>query len=157
MVPRTVVRDDELALEMLRKPEMPLDQLAVLAPSPTARSIYRAPGIRFEPNEVRLKSYGPEEVVVDVTTGQEGYLILSDVYYPGWRAEVDGAEVPIERANYLFRGVLVERGHHTVVFKYDPQSFQTGLKVTLASLGVIFATLILLGVAQLRRRSSGMV
>lgn len=143
LVPRTVVRDDKRALEMLRQPSMPLDQLAVLSPSPTARAIYRAPGVRFEPNDARVVSYRPEEVVVEVRTGQESYLILSDVFFPGWKADVDGVEVPIERANYLFRGVLVDKGSHTVVFRYDPQSFQVGWRISVASLGAVGVVLLL--------------
>ena len=148
VVPRTVIRSDELALEMLRQPEMPLDQLAVLAPSPTAKAIYRDPEVRFEPCNAAIKSYKPEEVVVEVTAGQESYLILSDVYYPGWKVEVDGIDTPIERANYLFRGVRVDKGTHTVTFKYVPQSFQTGAWITLASLAVVGLVLLVNALAR---------
>ncbi|MGI5835204.1 MAG: YfhO family protein [Chloroflexota bacterium] len=152
VVPRTVIRDDERALEMMREPEMPMDQLAVLSPSPTARTLYRPSEVRYEPCEARIRSYSPEEIVVDVTAGQESYLILSDVYYPGWKATVDGVEVPIERANYLFRGVLVDEGSHNVVFRYEPKSFQIGSIISLASLSLVCVTLLLSGLTWLLQR-----
>ncbi len=151
LVSRTAVRDDSLALEMLRAPDLPLDQLAVLSPSATARAIYRAADVRYEPLEASIRSYRPEEVVVDVRAGHDAYLVLSDVYYPGWKAFVDGVETPIERANYLFRGVLVDEGSHTVVFRYEPQSFQAGLRISLASIAFVLLALLILGADHWRR------
>ena len=40
----------------------------------------------------------------------EALLVLGDVYYPGWKASVDGDEVPIERVDYLLRGVRIGPG-----------------------------------------------
>ena len=47
----------------------------------------------------------PERVVIDATSRGAGMLVLSDLNYPGWKADVDGQEVDIERVNYLMRGV----------------------------------------------------
>ncbi|MHB0868445.1 MAG: YfhO family protein, partial [Chloroflexota bacterium] len=148
----SLVRDDDRALEMLGRSQLPLDQVAILAASPTARAIYRPLPSTGETGEARLRSHEPDEVVVEVKTEQSGYLVLQDPFYPGWKATVDGAEVPIERANYFFRGVLVEPGEHTVVFRYAPTSFQMGLYVTLGSLALVGITLLALAVRALRRR-----
>jgi hypothetical protein len=56
----------------------------------------------------------------------QGWLVLSDVWYPGWQARIDGKVVPILRANYLFRAVRVEAGEHEVNFSYIPLSFYLG-------------------------------
>jgi hypothetical protein len=47
-------------------------------------------------------------------------LVISDAWHPGWRAAIDGVEAPIHRANYMFRGVFVPAGEHTVRFDYWP-------------------------------------
>jgi uncharacterized membrane protein YfhO len=60
-------------------------------------------------------------------------LVLSDVWYPGWRAWLDGAPMPISRANYLYRAVFVSAGDHQVVFSYQPLSFWLGLAISLIS------------------------
>jgi uncharacterized membrane protein YfhO len=64
----------------------------------------------------------------------DGFLVLSDVWYPGWKARVDGMDTPILRANYLFRAVPVSNGEHTVEMIYQPPSFLAGLAVTLLAI-----------------------
>jgi len=74
-----------------------------------------------------ITSYEPERVVVRVDTSGTGMLVLTDLFYPGWRAFLDDDEVPIYRGNYLFRTVLVPGGRHEVRFEYRPGSFRRGL------------------------------
>jgi hypothetical protein len=59
---------------------------------------------------VLISTYRPQEVVMDVTAERDCYLFMSDTFYPGWRAYVDGDEIPILRANYAFRGLAVPEG-----------------------------------------------
>jgi hypothetical protein len=84
---------------------------------------------------------GPETAVitdyaadhVDIRTSADGrrLLVLSDVYYPGWRATIDGGAAPILVANYAFRAVSVPSGSHTVEFRYRPRSILFGGLVSL--------------------------
>jgi hypothetical protein len=75
----------------------------------------------------QVTSYEPTRVVIEADDPSGGYLVLTDTFYPGWRAYVDGRAEEIYRANYLFRGVHVPPGRHTVVFVYDPLTFKAGL------------------------------
>jgi uncharacterized membrane protein YfhO len=68
-----------------------------------------------------------------------GLLVVSDSYYPGWRAWVDGNSVAIHRVNYGFRGVVVPAGRHTVEMEYEPASFQVGLFLSLAAAAALAA------------------
>jgi len=86
--------------------------------------------------------YSPNTVKIEVGLDRNGYLVLSDTYYPGWRAYVDGEEKEILRANYIFRAVPLESGQHTVLFKYNPPSFKVGLAISLAAWGVIILGLV---------------
>lgn len=54
---------------------------------------------------------------------QGGMLVLHELYYPGWIAEIDGRDARILRADVLFRGVEVPPGRHNVVFRFAPSSF----------------------------------
>lgn len=65
----------------------------------------------------------PDHLEMTVKCPQPGFLVLTDTYFPGWNAEVDGKPAEILRANYLFRAVRVEPGEHRVVFSYRPMSF----------------------------------
>jgi hypothetical protein len=69
---------------------------------------------------------GPDRVIIQVKMTQPGYLVLTDTYYPGWRAIVDGRPAEILAADHAFRAVGLEEGEHTVVFEYTPLSFQLG-------------------------------
>ncbi len=75
-----------------------------------------------DPNiSVNIISYSAERVEVQVNAGaQTGLLVLSDAYYPGWVATVNGQQARIYRTNIMFRGVSVPNGESTVVFEYHP-------------------------------------
>jgi hypothetical protein len=65
-----------------------------------------------------------------VKTGENGFLVLSDTYYPGWKVYVDGEKGKIYRANYAFRAVPLRAGIHRVEFVYAPLSFKLGAIIT---------------------------
>lgn len=83
------------------------------------------------------KRDGPNSVTINTTTGNDGILVLTDTYYPGWKATVDGKETTILRANYLFRGVVVPHGKHVIRFVYQPASFMLGLVLALIGIAVL--------------------
>lgn len=80
--------------------------------------------------------YEDEEVAVALADSAGGILVLSDTYYPGWRAFVDGVERPILRANHVFRAVVIPAGAQEVVFSYEPDSFRYGLLVSVVAVGL---------------------
>ncbi|MBC7326526.1 YfhO family protein [bacterium] len=102
----------------------------------------------FKPQgEVRLLNYGPNEVELEVSGNKNGYLILTDTIYPGWRAFIDGKEEKITPF-YVFRSVYVPKGKHLVSFRFRPISFKIGLYLstfTLFLLTFTFCNIILYG------------
>jgi hypothetical protein len=97
--------------------------------------------------EARVLSYTPERAVIQVEAHQAGYLVLTDTFYPGWRATVNGKGVPILRADPYFRAVRVEAGQHRVEFIYQPLSLRLGM--ALSGLSLLIALLIWGGVDKL--------
>lgn len=82
--------------------------------------------------------YGLTTVTISVDTDQPGYLVLSDAFYPGWQATVDGRPEPIHRANYAFRAVYVPAGQHLVRFSFQPAMWRIGLAASgLTLLGLL--------------------
>ena len=75
---------------------------------------------------VTVALYQPERVRLAVDAPTDGYVILTDSYYPGWQATIDGEPTTIVRANYLFRAVPVSVGSHEIEFVYRPQPFRVG-------------------------------
>jgi hypothetical protein len=89
------------------------------------------------PGEARLLSHLPERVEVEVEPDRPALLVLSDAWYPGWQASVDGHPRPIHRVDHALRGVVVRPGDHRVTFEYHPASFRTGSVLSLAGLGLL--------------------
>jgi len=63
-------------------------------------------------------------------------LVLTDTFFPGWEARVDGTPAPILRADYAFRGVALGAGEHRIVFRYRPWSFYTGVALAAGALAL---------------------
>ena len=76
---------------------------------------------------VQNVKYDSAKISMTATTDKDALLFLSDAYYPGWKAFVDGKEVKIYRAHYAFRSVVVPKGKHTIIFSYEPKSFTYGM------------------------------
>lgn len=76
---------------------------------------------------IEVGYYGPNDIVFFVETDAPALLVLSDTFYPGWQAKVDGQRVPIYRTNAVFRGVLVPAGRHRVEMHFRPRSLMMGL------------------------------
>lgn len=101
-------------------------------------------------NPLTLKKYRSTEIVIEAQIKNHGFLVFSDLYYPGWKVEVDGKEKEILPANYLVRAVELSPGQHEVRFFYDPLSFKTGAIVS----GTTLLALVLLGLYHLKKRPS---
>lgn len=138
--------DDEATLALLRDPSFDPATGVVLAAQESPPELW--PGSQAGGEErVRITRYEPERVAVEADLAQEGYLVLSDTFYPGWRVRVDGEEGRIYRANLLFRAVHLPAGHHTVEFWFRPRSVQVGVCVS-----VSMAVLIALGLLAFQKR-----
>lgn len=86
-----------------------------------------AVGPRGGGSSVQMVEYGAERVVIRAVTDSAAYLVLTDTWFPGWRARVNGIDQAVWRANHAFRAVWLPPGAHAVEFRYRPLSFQWGL------------------------------
>jgi hypothetical protein len=73
----------------------------------------------------------PEHILIQTHTSHDGWLLLADTWYPGWKALIDGEEVDILNGDYLFRAVWLPSGDHTVTYGYQPRSFLIGIWVSI--------------------------
>lgn len=91
--------------------------------------------------DVQFLRDDPEAVSLAVQANGEGYLVLNDTFYPGWRAQVDGEPATLYRANALVRAVRVGAGDHTVELIYDPLSVKLGALISASTLLVLAVAL----------------
>ncbi len=127
-----VVSGEDAALRAITAPGFDPRSRAVVEDA--VEGVPRARG-RGTPGAARLSSYGQDRVGVRVTGARAGsMLVLNDVWYPGWKARVDGREVPVQRVDYLLRGVKLPAGARHVEFFYRPASFRIGWIISLVTL-----------------------
>jgi len=65
--------------------------------------------------------------VIRAVTDSAAFLVLTDTWFPGWRARVNGVDQAVWRANHAFRAVWLPPGVHEIELRYRPLSFQVGL------------------------------
>jgi hypothetical protein len=86
-----------------------------------------------------ITEYSPHRLSIQAPPGARGVLVLTDQYYPGWRATLNGKPVGIERIAGIFRGVRVDGAGGTLVFLYRPSSFRLGAIISSVTLLFTFA------------------
>ncbi|MBI4631612.1 MAG: YfhO family protein, partial [Chloroflexi bacterium] len=90
---------------------------------------------------IRITHYGTESLNVMIDSTSDGWFYINDVWYPGWKAWVNGEETPVYRANGTFRAVRVPSGQHTVFMKYESTYLSLGIWIAMATwalIGIIF-------------------
>lgn len=96
--------------------------------------------------EASIVHYGIHDIEVRATATGNNLLFLSESYYPkGWKAYLDGKETDILRLNYLFRGVIIPQGIHTLSMKYESNTYFLGKNISLSTNTIIFIGLIIQG------------
>lgn len=82
----------------------------------------------------KILKYTANQVEIETSGNDSGFLVLADSYYPGWKVHVNERERNILRVNYNLRGVIVSKGKNTVRFTFNPLSFKIGVCITLVTL-----------------------
>jgi hypothetical protein len=102
-----------------------------------------------EAGPARIETSSSNRIVVEADLEEHGLLVLSEVWYPGWRVLDNGQELPIQRVEGTFRGVVLESGAHRVEFLYSPWTVWVGLAMS----GVAAAGIFVYAALRVRRRS----
>jgi len=135
-----VIEDKEKTLEKLKDPEFDHNNKIILEKDPHLSL----------PFDDTVRTFGSAEVVeekindlkVRVKLSRSGFLVLSENFYPAWKAFVDGEETEIYRANYTFRAILLEEGEHEVRFIYDSSYYKLAKNISGISILFVFFVLI---------------
>jgi hypothetical protein len=115
----------------------PRHQVLLEDPPPRLLANARA-GVRDPAATAVIEHYGPQHVAIRTSGTREGVVILTDAWYPGWDARLDGISVPVLRANTALRGIVVPAGEHRVVLRYHSAPLRTGLLLSLlAAAGLV--------------------
>jgi hypothetical protein len=121
-----VVADEEAALARVAEPGFDFMGSVVLesAPALSLAGSGRAPGT------ARARRLDDAVLEIETETVRDGYLVLSEVHYPGWKATVDGRPAPLQRADYVLTALPLPAGRHRVLYTYAPASVRAGAALT---------------------------
>lgn len=99
-----------------------------------------------EKGQVEILAYEPNRITLRTSTAADRLVYISDVYYPGWKAFIDGQSEKIYRANYAFRALPVPAGTHMITMVYDPDTVRWGWYIS--SLSVVLSIVTMIWVRQ---------
>lgn len=139
--------DPRVILETVKQLDFQPQQTAYVESGLDAATAQRLAG--GTPAAAQVERISPNELRIHTRTETDRFLVLSEMWFPGWRAEIDGRELPIYRTNYLFRGLVVPAGEHTIRMVYRPTSALLGAGMTMLTIISCGAAL---GITQWRRR-----
>jgi len=142
--------DEAESLRLMADPDLDFTQTAVVRMMPDTSCLIEQ---TTTPAQLAITDYEPQRVVIQAITESTGWLVLSDLYYPGWQATVSGKPATIQPTNYGLRGVCLPAGSHEVVFEFAPPLVKYGLALT----GPAWLVLLMAGVWlwYVGRRKSG--
>ena len=133
-----VVADDAQLLRRLAQATFPISTTVLLREAAPPL----APAQTGARERVTITRYMPSSITVAVEASAPAMLILSDSYYPGWWATVDGEPASVYAADWMLRGVAVPAGAHSVVFTYAPSSVRIGAILSVVGLIVVAGILL---------------
>lgn len=146
--------DAATSVAAMREEEFDPRATAVLVGSPSPFVVGdSSPSAGDESPTTNITRYAPERIVVETNSQTDSLLLLTEAFYPGWQATVDGATTQIYQADGYFQGVFVPAGSHEVQFVFAPQSVVYGRVLSLVAL-VIWVMLILVLLISHKRRQT---
>ncbi|MBQ0058084.1 MAG: YfhO family protein [Bacteroidales bacterium] len=90
-------------------------------------------------SHITLTNYEVNALRYEAESEKGGVAVFSEIYYPGWKAVVDGEEVPVGRVNYVLRAINLKPGKHVVEFTFDPQTLHTTEAVAWTAIIILLA------------------
>ena len=106
--------------------------------------------------KITLDSYEPNNLVYSSNAGSEQLAVFSEIYYvKGWNAYVDGKLTPHFRADFVLRAMRVPAGNHKIEFKFEPEVYGTGEKISFASSLILLLASAAVAFLELRKKKQG--
>lgn len=144
MVGETRLMEDADVVRTIRRGELPEGEafdpakLALLSKRGMKSEGFVAPPVPTKvadfSGSVKIMSIENRRVLLAAESSTGGFLVLSDLFYPGWKAIVDGQPQEILRTNYVLRGLELKAGKHSIEFRYEPIYLYIGAVVSLLGL-----------------------
>jgi hypothetical protein len=131
-----VITDQKKAAEFMKSLDFSPIETVVLTEEPESPSSSKA-------IPATITEYKANRITVEAFLDEPGILVLSENYYPSWKAYENGKEIKVYKADYTLRAVMLGSGPHTITFSFDDSPFRTGKLVSLISIAAAILMLII--------------
>lgn len=101
--------------------------------------------------EIKSLNYRPGNIQLIKNSTDEGLIVVTENYYPGWKVFIDGKETKLRKVDKAFIGVLATKGQKDIIFEFSPLSFTAGLIITIISCGLCLAGVIFFRLKYVKR------
>jgi len=129
IVPNSIfARDDRETLDILKRGQLDFKKTVILKSNEHTDN-------NCQPYEaIDPYSHNSDQILIKPFLSKCGFLVLSEIWYPGWKAYDNGKQVQILKADGILRAVKLNPGKHNIIFKYDPDYFRYGEYLSLITL-----------------------
>jgi uncharacterized membrane protein YfhO len=135
-----VIQDKEKILERLKSSEFDHINKIILEKTP---QLGLSPGDTIGVSgSAEIVEDNLNDITIRARLSQPGFLVLSENFYPAWKAFVDGEETEIYRADYTFRAVLLKEGEHQIRLVYDSPFYKLAKNISGISILFVFCVLV---------------
>ncbi len=101
--------------------------------------------------DVKINKWHNGYIELQAEADKPALLVVSNSYYPGWQARVDGQLVEIVRANYIYQGIFLPAGKHRIELVYQPTYGRVGMVISLSTFALLVGGVVFWVVIRLRR------
>ncbi len=116
------------AFEMLQHPDVDFREFVVLEERPDAQMAQET--VPSAASRVEITQYRTRTINMKASMATDGLIVLSEKYYAGWNAFIDGKATKIYKANYTMQAIVAPKGEHDITFRFEPTQAKFGLIVT---------------------------
>ena len=134
-----VIADEALQLERVKDSSFDPEHSVILASAGIEAPDSVGSAASFDKARVEWIHRDANSFQLKVNAPTPGVLVASQIYYPGWKASIDGVSVPVVPANYALAAISLPSGSHSVRFFYDPASIKIGATVSALSIVTLAA------------------
>ncbi len=84
-----------------------------------------------------INKYSANKIIINTSITKAGYLVLSEIWYPGWKAYDNGTLIKVLKGDYIFRSIYLTKGEHKIIFEFEPSNYNLGIFITGLTLAIV--------------------
>lgn len=139
IVPKAlIIKDKDETLNLIASNNFDPKKYVILKEQPKNARLDNSSAFK----EISIKRDNFNEIILNFNLTNSGFLVLSEINYPGWKAYDNGKEIEIYKANLILRSIYLDKGNHNIIFTYSPDSYKVGAIISLLTFLILLLYLL---------------